>query len=210
MNRLTEQFFQAPAGVFTQSDVSVLVEGTDFSRHGLIKRAISAGEILNIRRGLYCLAPKYQKKPVSVFSLAQHIYGPSYLSMETSLSYHGWIPEAVYACTCASFGNSKVFETPLGLFSYKRVPQHTFFHGVKRCKDETSNIFFMASPAKALIDYLYFHQLNWTRVNEPASSLRIDEDELSRVTAEELKALLNNYSNGRVKRFLCGWLGEVK
>ncbi len=210
MNRLTEKFFRAPTGVFTQSDVAVLVDGTDFSRHGLIKRAISSGEILNIRRGLYCLAPEFQKKPVSVYSLAQRVYGPSYISMETALSYHGWIPEAVYACTCASFGNSKVFETPLGVFSYKRVPQHTFYLGVERCNDENGNVFFIASPAKALADYLYIHQFNWTRIDEPAGSLRIDEDELACVTAEELEVLMNNYSNGRVKLFLSGWLGEVK
>lgn len=210
VNRLTEQFFKTSTGVFTQSDVVASVEGTDFSRHGLIKRAMSAGEILNIRRGLYCLSPKFQKKPVSVYSLAQRIYGPSYISIETALSYHGWIPEVVYACTCVSFGNSKEFETPLGVFSYKRVPQHTLFFGVQRCNDENGNVFFMASPAKALVDYLYVHKFNWTKIEEPIASLRIDEDELACVTEEELEALLGNYSNGRVKRFLAGWLGEVK
>ncbi|MFA6815203.1 MAG: hypothetical protein WCS73_02795 [Lentisphaeria bacterium] len=210
MNRLTEQFFQTPTGIFTQSDVAVLVNGTDFSHHGLIKRAMSGGEILNIRRGLYCLASKFQKKPISVYGLAEKVYGPSYISMETALSYHGWIPEAVYTCTCANFGNSKEFKTPLGLFSYKRVPQHTFFFGVERCKDENDNVFFMASPAKALADYLYIHQLNWTRLEEPIGSLRIDEDELACVRKDELEALLDNYSNGRVKRFLTGWLNEVK
>ncbi len=210
MNRLTEQFFRARTGVFTQTEAAVSVDGTDFSRHGLIKRAMSAEEILNIRRGLYCLAPEFQKKPVSVYSLAERIYGPSYISMETALSHHGWIPEAVRACTCASFGNSKEFETPLGLFSYKRVPQHTFFLGVKRCKDENGNVFFMAAPAKALADYLYVRRLSWTGTEEPIRSLRIDEDELVGVTEEELNTLLDNYSNSRVKRFLTGWLGEVK
>ncbi len=210
MNRLIKIFFQAPTGVFTLSDVAVLVDGTDFSRHGLIKRAMSAGKVMRIRRGLYCLAPEFQKKPVSVYSLAQRIYGPSYISMETALSYHGWIPEAIYGCTCASFGNSKEFETPLGLFSYKRVPQHKFFHGVERYSDENGNVFFMATPAKALADYLYIHQLKWTGIDEPAGSLRIDADELAGITAEELEALLNNYCNGRIKRFLNGWLGEVK
>lgn len=210
MNKLTKRFFQASVGVFTQSDVAVLMDGTDFSRHGLVKRAMSAGEILSIRRGLYCLAPEFQKKRVSFYSLAERVYGPSYISMETALSYHGWIPEAVYICTCASFGNSKEFTTPLGAFDYKRVPQHTFFLGIERCSDENDNVFFMASPAKALADYLYIHQLNWTGTNEPIGSLRIDEGEMSRVTAEELTELLDNYSNGRVKRFLKGWLSEVK
>lgn len=210
MNRLTEHFFRAPTGVFTQTDVAASIDGTSFSRHGLVKRAIAGGEILNIRRGLYCLAPEYQKKPVSVFSVSEKVYGPSYISMETALSYHGWIPEAVYACTCTSFGNSKEFKTPLGVFSYKRVPQHAFYLGVQRSTDENGNVFFMASPAKALVDYLYVYQLNWKSIDEPAGSLRIDEDELTCVSTEELEDLLGNYSNGRVKRFLTGWLSEVK
>ncbi len=210
MNRLTKQFFRAPTGVFTQSDVAVSIDGTNFRRHGLIKRAISGGEILNIRRGLYCLAPEFMKRPISIYSLAEKIYGPSYISMETALSYHGWIPEAVYSCTCACFGNSKEFKTSLGIFSFTRVPQHTFFLGVERCTDKDGNVFFMATPAKALTDYLYVHQLNCTNINELIDRLRVDEDELIGVTVEELEKLLGNYRNGRVRRFLNGWLGEAK
>ena len=98
----------------------------------------------------------------------------------------------------------------MGVFSYTRVPQHVFFLGVERCDDTNGNVFFMASPAKALADYLYVHQLNWTGIDEPIGSLRIDADELACVSAEELKALLSNYGNGRVNRFMTGWLGEVK
>lgn len=210
MNRLTKCFFRSPTGVFTQSDVAVSMDGTDFSRHGLIKRAIADGEILNIRRGLYCLAPEFQRQAISMYGLAEKVYGPSYISMETALCYHGWIPEAVYACTCASFGKSKEFNTPLGVFSYTRVPQHTFYLGVERCEDERGNVFLMASPAKALADYLYVHQLKWVRVQEPMGSLRIESDELACVRADELRALRENYSNGRVKRFLTGWLDEVE
>ena len=205
MNRLTERFFQASSGVFTQADVVMAIEGSNFSRHGLIKRAIADEEILNIRRGLYCLAPKYQKRPVSVYGLAQSIYGPSYISLETALSYHGWIPEAVYACTCVSYRNAKEFETPLGIFSYKRVPQRTFYCGVERCEDKNGNVFFMASAAKALADYVYIHRLNWTSIDE-AASLRIDLQDLVSVKPQELSELMENYSNGRVKRFLTGWL----
>jgi predicted transcriptional regulator of viral defense system len=135
MNRLTEHFFNVSAGVFSQSEVAVAIGGSDFSRDGLIKRAIAAGEILNVRRGLYCLAPRYQKSITSVYSLAQRIYGPSYISMETALSYHGWIPETVYGCTVASYKSAKEFNTPLGVFSYRRVPQRTFYSAVERRVD---------------------------------------------------------------------------
>ncbi|TET33048.1 MAG: hypothetical protein E3J72_17865 [Planctomycetota bacterium] len=205
MNRLTEQFFEASTGIFTQAEVAVAIDGSDFSRHALIKRAMAGGEILNIRRGLYCLAPKYQKKPISVYSLAQYIYGPSYVSLESALNYHGWIPEAVYACTCASYRNAREFETPLGIFSYKRVPQNTFYAGVERCVDGNENVFFMASPAKALADYVYVHRLNWTGIDDAVESLRIEPDELAIIKSQELSNLVENYTNKRVKRFLVGW-----
>ena len=205
MNRLTERFFQASSGIFTQPEVAVAVSGSAFSRHGLIKRALAGGEILNIRRGLYCLAPKYQRKPVSVYALAQRIYGPSYVSFETALSYHGWIPEAVYACTCASFGNAKEFNTQLGIFSYQRIPQQTFYTDVERCVDPDGNVFFMASPVKALVDYVYVQRPAWTCINEAAASLRIEPDDLASTTSEQLDLLKANYSNRRVRQFLNSW-----
>ena len=205
MNRLTERFFQVPSGVFTQPEVAVAVEGSEFSRHGLVKRALARGEILNIRRGLYCLAPKYQKKTVSVYALAQRIYGPSYISLEAALSYHGWIPETVYTCTCASFGNAKEFNTPLGIFSYQRIPQKTFYAGVDRCVDPDGNVFFMASPAKALADYVYVHKPDWTCIDEAAASLRIEPEDLATAAPEQIVLLTENYSNKRVRRFLASW-----
>ncbi len=210
MNRLTEQFFTADINVFTPADVITVVDGSNFSRHGLIKRAISSGEILNIRRGLYCLAPKFQKKTVSVYSLAQRIYGPSYVSLETALSYHGWIPEAVYACTCVVYRTARQFETPLGIFSYKHVPQQTFYSSVERCEDKNGNVFLLATPVKALADYVYLHRLNWTGIADPAKSLRIDLEDLESVNHQVLSDLAENYTNSRVKKFLTGWLKELK
>jgi len=209
MNRLTERFFQTPTSVFSQPEVAVAVEGTEFSRHGLIKRALANGEVLQIRRGLYCLAPRFQKKPVSVYAVAQRVYGPSYVSMETALSAHGWIPEAVYACTCASYGNGKEFDTPLGVFSYRRVPQRTFYTEVERRVDSHGNVFFMASPVKALADYVYVHRLDW-EIEDVSTSLRIKPEDFATATSERLNKLKGNYMSGRVKRFLSSWIGVLK
>jgi predicted transcriptional regulator of viral defense system len=210
MNKLTEKFFVEARNVFTLADVATAIEGSDFCRHGLIKRAIAAGEILHIRRELYCLAPKYQKKPVSAYSLAAQIYGPGYISLETALSYHGWIPEAVYACTCVSSKPSRQFETPLGIFSYKHIPQKILYVGVERHKNENGNVFFMAKPAKALTDYIYIHRLNWKSPDEAAKSLRIDSDELISVNPQDLSDLMENYSNKKIRQFLTGWLKMLK
>jgi len=206
MNKLTEHFFTTSTNVFTQVDVAMAIGGSPYSYHGLIKRAIANGEILNIRRGLYCLAPKYQKNPISVYDLAEQVYGPSYISLETALSYHGWIPEAVYACTSVSYHSAKEFTTPLGVFSYTPVPQHTFYFDVERQEGKNGNAFFMATPAKALADYVYVHHLNWKGITDATMSLRIEEEDLASVNPQELSNLLDNYKNGRIKQFLTGWL----
>ncbi len=206
MNRLTQHFFKADKPVFTQADVATSIPGTDFSRHALIKRAIAKDEILNIRRGLYCLAPPYQKRPLNVYSIAQRVYGPSYVSLESALSYHGWIPEAVYACTCASYPESRQFDTPLGIFSYKRVPQRVFFAGVERLVDASANVFFMASPAKALADYIYLHRPKWSTIGAAIESLRLDPGEVANASALELRELANNYRSRRARQFLSDWL----
>jgi predicted transcriptional regulator of viral defense system len=205
MNRLTEHFFQASANIFSQQEVVTAIEGTFFSQHGLIKRAIAGGEILNLRRGLYCLAPKFQKSPLSSFSLAQRILGPSYISLESALGYHGWIPEAVYACCCISSKNSKEYKTPLGIFSYKHIPQQALFAGVQRLTDKENNTFYMASPAKALADYIYIHKKKWTTLEDASEDLRIEPEELYSIQPAEIDLLATNYSNKRVKQFLSIW-----
>jgi len=210
VNKLTEHFFKADRPIFTHAHVAVSIEGTDFSRHGLIKRAIASGEILNVRRGLYCLAEPYRKRSVRVYSISQHVYGPSYVSLESALLFHGWIPEAVYGCTCVSYNQAKEFDTPLGLVSYKRVPQRAFYAGVERCVDEQGNVFFMASPAKALADYVYVRRPDWTDIDAAIGSLRIEPEEWTSVEPAELLELAANYENRRVQKFLNGWLQALK
>lgn len=204
VNRLTEHFFHAPSGVFSHSEVAAMMPGSEFSRHGLVKRALANGEFLPLRRGLYCLAPRYQKKPVSACALAQRIYGPSYVSMETALSLHGWIPEAVHACTCASFGPARDFDTPLGIFLYRRIPQRVFYADVERGVDSHGNVCFMASPAKALADYMYVHRLDG-EAEKVFACLRIESEESAAVAPEQLDILAENYTNSRVRRFLASW-----
>ncbi|OHB45945.1 MAG: hypothetical protein A2Y13_05325 [Planctomycetes bacterium GWC2_45_44] len=211
MNKLTEKIFEnAPYGCFTSQDVATLFPESEDKRYGLVKRAIAGGEIIHIRRGLYCLAPKYQKKSINLYALAQHIYGPSYISLESALSRHGWIPEAVYTLTSVSSGKSKEFQTPLGAFSYDSVPQKVFYAGVERLTDEAGNIFLMASPMKALADYVYVHKKDWAGLKPVVESLRIEPEEFESVTSEDINALIENYVSRRVQKFLKGLRKDLK
>ena len=203
MNTLTEQILESmPQGPFSSQDVATLFPGSEDRRYALVKRAIAGGEIVHVRRGLYCLAPKYQRNRVNPFAIAQRIYGPSYISLESALSWHGWIPEAVYSIASASFKKSKEFETPLGMFAYYRIPQKVFYKDVQRISDETQSVILMASPLKALADYVYVHKKEWASIEPVVGSLRIDPEELQQIPRGSLEDLISNYSSSRVRRFL--------
>lgn len=203
-------FENAPYGYFTTRDVATLFPQSEDTRYGLVKRAIAGGEIIHLRRGLYCLAPKYQKQKINLYALAEQIYGPSYISLESALSWHGWIPEAVYTITSVSFGKSKEYATPLGAFSYNRVPQRVFYTGVERLTDDAGHVFLMAEPVKALADYVYVHKKQWSGLKPAAESLRIEPEEFESAASEQFDILIENYTSRRVQTFLKGLRKDLK
>lgn len=205
MNTITEKIFEfCPSDYATDTVIANLTAGSPDRLKGLVKRAIAKKELIHIRRGLYCLGTKFQKQGINPFTLAQLIYGPSYISLETALSYHGWIPEAVYAVTSVSSKVSREFLTEIGLFSYVRVPQKELYAGVERIADENGGFFFMANPIKALADYVYVYKKDWTSIRPVIESLRIEREDLEKTTPADMDDLLRNYNSKRIKRFVEG------
>ncbi len=169
---------------------------------GLLKRAVASGEVWRIHRGLYSLADPYTRGRINPLELAQRIHGPSYISLEFALSYHGWIPEAVHAITSITLGRSRAFDTPLGLFTFTRVPQRRFLAGVRRASLEGAGAFFLATPLKALADLVYAQRRDWRSAAPVLESLRIDEQSLAELSGELFDEVLSAYQSGRVSRFL--------
>lgn len=119
MNRLTKRIIEnIPNPFFSVHDLTVLEASSDNTRHALVKRAVADGDMIIIRRGLYALASVYRKANIKTFSVAQLIYGPSYISLESALSAHGWIPEGVRDIVSVTSRLPKDFDTPIGHFSY--------------------------------------------------------------------------------------------
>lgn len=205
MQRVTEIALEkAVRGVFTRSEVVCWIVGSPDRQFSLLKRAMAAGEVVRIHRGLYCLATKYLRQRIDPLVLAQRIYGPSYISLETALSYHGWIPEAVHAVTSTSLNRSREFGTPMGHFSFTRVPQETLYSEVTRVEKEDDSSFLLASPLKALADYVYVHKCGWNSARPVVESLRVDERSLAGVDLPSFDRLLANYPARRVRQFLKG------
>lgn len=116
-----------------------------------IKRMTENHEILKLTRNLYetdLMTPGYL--------VAGAICSPSYLSFDFALSYYGLIPERVYTYTSASCGKrkKKIYQNPLGTFTYRDVPVSAFPYEIM-LKSEEGSVFAVASPEKALCDKLY-------------------------------------------------------
>ncbi len=178
LNIIEEIRENIPQDILTDDILMNLRDGSPNKRYGVVKRAIAKGELVHIKRGLYHLAKKYQRKSLNLFELAQWIYGPSYISFESALSYHGCIPESVYAVISACSRNAKEFHTPAGYFIYKRIPYPMLYLGVERVKSENST-FFMASPLRAVMDYVYVYRKNWRGIDPLIKSLRIEEQAIN-------------------------------
>lgn len=176
---------------------------------GLLKRAVNSQDIVRYRRGVYGLSPRFTREKVHPFVLAQYIDGPSYISLESALSYHGWIPEAVYTVTSVSMNRSKAFETPVGLYSFDRIPQKVFFAGVRHGEAAPGKAFLLASPLKALVDYSYVHRTKWTSLKSLQDSLRIEDDELQTLNSNHFDELEDVYPQRRVREFIAGLRKEL-
>lgn len=181
-------------------DLHHILNKTPDSRHAIIKRAVGKGYLIPIRRDLYLI--KNTKKPsLDTFEIASIIYGPSYVSFESALSYHGWIPEAVRTVTSASIKRAREFETPIGIFSYEHIPTKAFSFGVGQHQQEALTLF-IASPVKALADIVYARRRTWESIEDLSNDLRIEIESFQNSDRELFHQLIENYPSSRVKKTL--------
>lgn len=181
-------------------DIHYLLDKTPDSRQAIIKRAIQKGYLIPIRRDLY-LIKNAKGSFLDSFEIASIIYGPSYISFESALSYHGWIPEAVRTVTSASVKRAKEFDTPIGVFSYEHIPMKAFSFGVEQ-RLQGSFTLFIASPMKAIADIIYARRRKWNSLEELSEDLRIEIENFQNVDKNLLVELIENYPSPRVKKML--------
>lgn len=112
------------------------------------------GYITKIRNGWYTFADEPVDEQLSWYA-ANRIYPHSYISLETALSYYGFIPEGVFQVTSCSTLKTNQFDTPLGNFRYRHI-KPSLFLGYNLHPFRNTVIRF-AELEKTLIDYLYLH-----------------------------------------------------
>lgn len=138
----------------TPFTLSVLSDIFPTTRHisDKARRLEQEGRIIRLKKGLYVRSGDDGAQPVSGL-IANHLYGPSYVSMQSALRHYGLIPERVYATLSMTIKHSRGFDTPLGSFDYFSCGVEYFPIGVSQ-HFESNTQFLIASPEKALCDLL--------------------------------------------------------
>lgn len=131
-----------------------------------IARLIDKGILKTLTNGKY----EYLLKNTNDFTRSNFLYQPSYVSLESALSFYSIITQFPYEITAVSPKKTKKIEIDEKLFSYSQINSKYYFGY------ETSNGFLIATPEKALLDYLYMaerglrkmeiDEMNLTKINK--------------------------------------------
>lgn len=169
-----------------------------------ISDLIRKGMIIRVKKGLYILGDGYRRRPYSKELLANLIYGPSYISLDYALQYHGLIPERVEAISSVTTGRSRRYRTPVGLFIYRTIRLPAFRFGMTRVESEDGSAFLIATAEKALCDKIrqdrgvglrslknMRHYLLW--------DLRIDEMSLAGLNPVSIAAIASRYRSAQIR-----------
>jgi predicted transcriptional regulator of viral defense system len=207
MQFLTEKVFKLapPAGLFDSTVVANLCsEKSEGARRLLVKRAVESGEVIRLKPGLYCLAREFRRQEPHPFTIAGMLYPPSYVSLETALSYHGLIPEAVYQVASVSNRRTQRFQTPFGSFVYLRVPSRPLMAGVISTEVQKKTWAYIATPLRAIADLIYIRKIDWKthRISFLVDSMRIEEDDLRKIDMSYLQEIVQSLCSHRVRNYL--------
>ena len=157
-----------------------------------VHHLLNEGILQSIKKGLYIAGPAVNAGKPEPFLLANHILGPSYVSIDTALSYYGLIPERVFEISSMTTKASRNFTTAMGLFTYTKIPLPYYSFGILQARLSDDQYTMIASPEKALFDKVVttpgLLRSQKTVLTYLLEDLRMDEDNLK---ALDTKAMLS-------------------
>jgi predicted transcriptional regulator of viral defense system len=112
------------------------------------------GSIIRIKKGLFVVSSESGQQTLSRELIANHLYGPSYISLESALSFYGLIPEKVYTVRSVTTKRAKRFATAFGNFEYITIPQDYYSIGIRQEIVNNQYAYLIATPEKAICDMI--------------------------------------------------------
>ena len=193
--------------IFSSQQLAKIIEGSNSRRFGIVSRAVRDGILVRLKRGLYCLSPsvsnaKYLPDP---YVVAKAIDATSYVSFETALRFHNWIPEAVYttySVTAKSKSVRYVHEI-LGWFLFEplAINKVGFLEGVSQY-NYGKNVAYLADPLRAVMDIVERSKQPWTGIDYIEEGLRIEDEDFLQLQREDFAKLKNVYKRDSTNNFL--------
>ncbi len=182
-------------GIFSIGELELLYPGLDKRR--LYEWQLK-NYIIKLRNGWYCL-PEFLRENYSSWIIANRVHEPSYLSLESALSFHGIIPEGVYMTTSLTTNRTIRLSMAGSSYSYSSIRNDLFF-GYELIETAYHHRKIrMAEPVKALIDFFYLHPEYNTE--QEILQLRLNGPALSEVIlVEKLRLYLSRYQNLKLEK----------
>ena len=164
----------------------------DYSRpYDKIMEMVNQGIIVQLRRGLYLITSLVSAKTPEPFLIANHLYGPSYVSLDSALFHWGFIPERVFEITSVTPKLSKRFLAQNVVYSFTHLPISYYPLGIQSISLTETQTILIASPEKALCDKVITTAGINLRSRQQAlfflaEDLRIDKDQLRELNLREM------------------------
>lgn len=142
-----------------------------------------------LKKGVYELS--YPKELIIPdMYIANKLYSPSYVSLETALSHYSIIPEVAMAVTSITTKPTRRFKNKHGLFVYHTIKTDVFT-GYYVDKQAGFDIL-IAEPEKALVDYIYFKSYRNKKFD--IEEERVDKGIISRLSAKKINKYAKLYN----------------
>lgn len=120
-------------------------------------RWVSKGYCVRLRKNLYEFTEEGRGYNIPDVYVANRLYGPSYISLETALSIYSIKPDIAAAVTSITLRGTRTFKNQYGTFLYHTCKEKAFlgyrlisYDGFKVC---------IADKEKALVDFFYYRML---------------------------------------------------
>jgi predicted transcriptional regulator of viral defense system len=163
--------------------------------HKQLSRWTAAGRLYQLRRGVYALAPPFQKVKPHPFTVANCLVRGSYVSCQSALAHYGLIPEYTPVTTSVTTSRAGQWETPLGGYLYRHI-QVGLFHGYRLIEVGAGQNAFLATPEKALLDLVYLQPGG----DNPAYLRELRLQNLDRLNLDVLDRLVERIGSPKLRR----------
>ncbi len=164
-----------------------------------LTRWTNSGRVYQLRRGLYAIAPPYQKVKPHPFLIANRLQRASYVSGQSALAFYGLIPDTVHATLSVTTGRPERLETPLGVFEFRHIKTELLrgyrmmdLQGLKQPGQQA----LVATPEKALLDLVYLQPGG--DAPEYLRELRLQN--LERLDLDELRRQAETFGTPKLRR----------